>query len=125
MRPHARSAVVHKAHFEVTGFLWGLVERKQLSTYGEMITCLSDRIHVLTHRGESVTAALTEAPVAPVADGRALTVWCVELRRIQAVHDLTYGEWLQILGSEIAGISKYLIRHERHPDDPEKQGDEA
>lgn len=40
-------------------------------------------------------------------------------------HDLTYGELISILAQETAMAAKYLVRIERHPDDPEKKGDEA
>jgi hypothetical protein len=44
---------------------------------------------------------------------------------LQQKHDLTYGEMFSILGGSIADLAKYQIRHERHPDDPNKKGDEA
>lgn len=47
---------------------------------------------------------------------------CVEFLR---GHDLTWGEWTSILGGELASQAKYQIRDERHPDDPDKGGDEA
>jgi len=40
-------------------------------------------------------------------------------------HDLTYGEMFSIFGHAIASEAKYMIRGERHPDDPDKGGDEA
>lgn len=40
-------------------------------------------------------------------------------------YELTYAEVFSILGDRIANIAKYAIRAERHPDDPEKRGDEA
>lgn len=40
-------------------------------------------------------------------------------------HDLTYVECLQILAGQQQNLLKYMLRHERHPDDPEKRGDEA
>lgn len=40
-------------------------------------------------------------------------------------NDLTYVEALQILNGTIAGHLKYMLRAERHPDEPEKRGDEA
>jgi hypothetical protein len=43
---------------------------------------------------------------------------------LQQKHDLTYGELFKILAAMMASFAKYLIREERHPDDPEKKGDE-
>lgn len=40
-------------------------------------------------------------------------------------HDLTYGELFSIFGQSIANNAKYQIRAERHPDDPDKKGDDA
>ena len=40
-------------------------------------------------------------------------------------HELTYGELFSMLGQAIANNAKYQIRAERHPDDPDKKGDEA
>lgn len=39
-------------------------------------------------------------------------------------HDLTYLELISILSSEISGNVKYALRHERHPDNPDKGADE-
>ena len=39
-------------------------------------------------------------------------------------HDLTIIEVTQILASQQLHWLKYALRHERHPDDPEKGGDE-
>jgi len=40
-------------------------------------------------------------------------------------HDLTYVELTQILASAQLHWAKYALRSERHPDDPDKGGDEA
>lgn len=40
-------------------------------------------------------------------------------------HELTYLEGVQVLTSLIDEITKYGIRAERHPNDPDKKGDEA
>lgn len=39
-------------------------------------------------------------------------------------HDVTYLEALQALSHVSAQVVKYAIRVERHPDDPDKKGDE-
>lgn len=41
-----------------------------------------------------------------------------------AKHHLTYGELFSILSQIQATWSRYAIRDERHPDDPEKHGGE-
>lgn len=40
-------------------------------------------------------------------------------------HDLTPAEQISLLANQIKTVSMYAIRSERHPDDPEKRGDEA
>ena len=40
-------------------------------------------------------------------------------------HDLTIAETIGILAEAISGEVKWLIRQERHPNDPDKGGDEA
>ncbi len=44
---------------------------------------------------------------------------------LEQKHGLTYGEMFSLLGNAIANLAKYQIRSERHPDDPDKRGDEA
>jgi hypothetical protein len=39
-------------------------------------------------------------------------------------YDLTYGELMSCLNQIQASWIKYMIRDERHPDDPEKRGGE-
>lgn len=39
-------------------------------------------------------------------------------------HGLTYGEAIGCLARIMQTASKYMVRDERHPDDPEKGGDE-
>jgi hypothetical protein len=40
-------------------------------------------------------------------------------------HDLTYLEAIGALLSEALNLKKYALRTERHPEDPDKGGDEA
>lgn len=40
-------------------------------------------------------------------------------------HELTYGELFSLLGNSIKNLAMYQIRRERHPNDPEKGGDDA
>ena len=44
---------------------------------------------------------------------------------LEQKHELTYGELFSLLGNAIANLAKYQIRAERHPDHPDKKGDEA
>ena len=44
---------------------------------------------------------------------------------LEQKHNLTYGEMYHILAVQLLNLTKYHIRCERHPDDPEKKGDEA
>lgn len=48
-----------------------------------------------------------------------------KLLALQEEHDLTDIEMLQVLSSAEGEILKYMLRRERHPDDPEKKADEA
>jgi hypothetical protein len=45
--------------------------------------------------------------------------------KLQEKNDLTYVELNEILLSEALSWNKYAKRQERHPNDPDKKGDEA
>jgi hypothetical protein len=47
-----------------------------------------------------------------------------QLIAFQNDHDLTDVEMLRILLDEMQSISKYMLRAERHPDDPDAKADE-
>lgn len=47
------------------------------------------------------------------------------LWKLQEEHGLTYVEMTQALLDHLGRIAKYQLREERHPDDPDKGGDEA
>lgn len=47
------------------------------------------------------------------------------LLKLTQKHALTYGELFSILGCALKDNAKYQIRAERHPHDPNKNGDEA
>lgn len=44
---------------------------------------------------------------------------------LEEKYDLTYGEMFSMLADRMSDLAKYLVRAERHPDDPNKKGDEA
>lgn len=44
------------------------------------------------------------------------------INRIAMEYDLTYGEMTRIVASELAHLAKWMIRAERHPDDPNRPG---
>lgn len=45
----------------------------------------------------------------------------VNLRKLFA--KLTYGERMAVIGRQLSGSAKYIIREERHPEDPSRPGD--
>ncbi|WP_341719844.1 hypothetical protein QQG74_09160 [Micromonospora sp. FIMYZ51] len=47
-----------------------------------------------------------------------------ELDRLQDEHDLTDIEMLRVLIEHQQNITKYMLRAERHPNDPERKADE-
>ncbi len=47
------------------------------------------------------------------------------MQKIIQERELTHAEVTSILAQELLAWNKYAIRAERHPDDPEKKGDEA
>lgn len=59
----------------------------------------------------------------PVAQAEAAIK--TELWRLQDEHGLTYVEMLRVLIAHQQDISKYLLREERHPGQPDHKGDEA
>lgn len=131
MKLHARHTIVNEARHAFVSFLLDL-EKKLGLHYEDLFSCLSERLSVLAHGSRtrwSVARALgAPSAVQPKRSARlrlALAAVGDESRRIQTAHTLTYGEWFSILGGEIANLAKYLIRSERHPEDPDKRGDEA
>lgn len=44
---------------------------------------------------------------------------------IEEKHGLTYGELFDLLSDRMNRLSRSLVQHERHPDDPDKSGDQA
>lgn len=44
---------------------------------------------------------------------------------LEQKYELTFGELFSILGNSITNLAKYQVHGERHPDDPNKKGDEA
>lgn len=46
------------------------------------------------------------------------------LIKIWTQYDLTWGEIVKFHARELAESAKYIIRDERHPNDPGKRGDE-
>ena len=56
---------------------------------------------------------------------RASTDLATAMVKIIKERELTHAEVTSILAQEILSWNKYAIRAERHPDDPEKKGDEA
>lgn len=55
---------------------------------------------------------------------KAETDLSMKLLKFQQKHDLTDIEMLQILTQRQQTLLKYMLRAERHPDDPEKRADE-
>jgi hypothetical protein len=49
---------------------------------------------------------------------------CMELDRLRREHDLTDVEMLRAVLSYLSEQSRYMLRVERHPDDPERKADE-
>lgn len=48
----------------------------------------------------------------------------VEINELWEKHDLTAIEFLQALNTVEATVLKYMLRAERHPNDPDKSADE-
>ncbi|MEU7170232.1 hypothetical protein ABZ949_01920 [Micromonospora tulbaghiae] len=49
----------------------------------------------------------------------------IYLARFQRDNDLTHAEMLDMLLAAAQDRTKYMLRRERHPDDPDKKADEA
>lgn len=56
---------------------------------------------------------------------KAQSAFAMFLLELEQKHALTYGEMFSMFGNAIANLAKYQIRGERHPDDPDKKGDDA
>jgi hypothetical protein len=59
-------------------------------------------------------------PVALASSAISLALW-----EMQDQHGLTDVEMLQALASHQQSMLKYMLRAERHPEDPDKRADEA
>lgn len=100
--------------------------------YEDLFSVLVERLDALTggmRLHKSVEKALaTPCTIVPKRRphlSRALGAWREAMILIQRDWELTYGEWMSLLGNQLASLSKYLIRAERHPNDPDKPGDLA
>jgi len=129
VRIHPRARLVSEADLALAEFLLEL-ERKHDLTYEELFTCLADRLSALA-RGmfheEEVTTALADGYTFSDDHRRdhLLLDFSVEVERLRSKYDLTYGEMFSTLGARVTDLARYLIRTERHPDEPDKKGDEA
>ena len=56
---------------------------------------------------------------------KAMNEMAIACTDIAAQHELTTAEWVHCLAQLPAQTTKYLLREERHPDDPGKKADEA
>jgi hypothetical protein len=132
MMQHPRTSLCNTARHAVTGLLLDMEQRLKSHTYEDLFSVVVERLDALTcgmRSNESVAKALeAQSSIVPKRN-KSLALLLDGLRegliRIQATHQLTYGEWMSILGNEITGYAKYCIRAERHPNDPSKPGDLA
>lgn len=65
---------------------------------------------------------LHERTIPVQAAGNAIRM---ELDRLQQHHGLTDVEMLRVVIEYQQAITKYMLRAERHPDDPDRKADEA
>lgn len=56
---------------------------------------------------------------------KAMTEMSIACAEIAVKHDLTTAEWVHCLAQMTPQTTKYLLREERHPDEPGKKADEA
>jgi hypothetical protein len=120
IRLHPRSQVVSKADNAFTTLMIEQ-EQKREQTYEELFALLADCLDALSAgmlREQDVARAL-------IPRSKHLHDFRKDVAAIQASYELTYGEWFSILSRRIGEYAKSLIRHERHPNDPEKREDEA
>lgn len=120
---HPRSPLVSKADSQFTLFMIEQEQKHDLS-YEELFALLADCLDALSAgmlRAHDVCQALTPKPVR----GSKLIEFRNGVFAIQTNYELTYGEWFSILSRRAGEYAKALIRHERHPNDPAKYGDEA
>ncbi len=114
-RRHPRAADVQRATWEVHGVLgrWRVANTtSDVEVLIALTAVQSDVVRALA--GEPSTGAV--GPYGGLA---------VELMQVQEQHGMTPVELLQALLLFGVEMSKYLLRLERHPDDPGKPADEA
>jgi hypothetical protein len=132
MIQHPRTKLRSTAETVISTLFYELEKRHKLNTYEDLFSLVVERMEALTcgmRADKSVAEALTTAcSIVPKRRPRfaaALAEWRDGLLQIQGQHELTYGEWMSIFGNDIARLSKWCIRAERHPNDPDKPGDVA
>ncbi len=125
MKLHPRKILVADASCALSRLLFEL-ERDHDLSYSDLFGLLSERASTLASGAESTAMVRLTATSPPRTTSQRVRHAFIEgLRPIQAAHTLTYGEWFSLLGNAIADLARYQIRAERHPDDPDKKGDEA
>lgn len=132
MRLHKRAHVVQQAESSF-GSGWLDLEAKH-----DIDTCAA--LHLVLNAIDQywITADLRNIPVSDAVGAwveyalkvpESLLVFTREAGKLLAevikTHELTYGEIMMILAQQRAGLAKYHIRAERHPDEPGKAGGEA
>ena len=152
MKLHARSPIVTTARLAFDKFLLDLEQKHDL-TFGELFSILGNattnlaKYQIRAERHPDLCSPIVTAarlkfdkllleqkhdpirserypdPSSPIATAARLE-FDKFLLDLEQKHDLTFGELFTILGNATANLAKYQIRAERHPDDPDKRGDE-
>jgi len=131
MIQHPRTKLRSTAETAISKLFYELEKSHKLNTYEDLFSLVVERMAALTcgMRADKSVAEALDAACAIAPNKRrprfatALAEWREGLLQIQSQHKLTYGEWMSIFGNDIARLSKWCIRAERHPNDPDKPGD--
>jgi hypothetical protein len=83
---------------------------------------LNDRILALTQHQLGIARRMAGLPPRFPTDYPGLHDF---LDNAQRAHELTDVEMLRVVVGEVYALSKYALRQERHPDDPDARADEA
>lgn len=83
---------------------------------------IHDRLMLLVQYQHDLTRRLVDLP--PLHRGQLHGLDDL-LDSAQRAHELTNIEMLRLVIGEVYGLTKYLLRQERHPNNPEAKADEA
>lgn len=121
MKLHERTLPVQRAEIELRNKLWDILSELALG-YAEMTTAVASVQADVARRIDLISLPDGLNPWASIP-GYSQVSSAVAVAQVQ--FGLTDAEVLGALADYQGRLAKYMLRAERHPDDPERGADEA